>query len=192
MAVAVALCACLCSEVRAEDAGPPGPAAEGPCARSALRPRAAFAQLGVAHEVSAVSAGALWGLPLAAWGPRWSAYVEASISRWQSRSEQPSQTGVLTQLALVSVLRYRFDEGRSPWFAEGGIGATVTSSIYRGHDSRFSTSFNFGDHVGVGSSFGAGWKSEIALRVEHFSNAGIKHPNPGKNFIELRYVHYFD
>jgi len=64
--------------------------------------------------------------------------------------------------------------------------------VYRHSDKHFSTSFNFGDHVGVGYSFGAAKKNEIALRLEHFSNAGIKHPNPGQNFVELRYVHHFD
>ena len=34
--------------------------------------------------------------------------------------------------------------------------------------------------------------AEIVLRAEHFSNAGIKPPNPGQNFLELRYVHHFD
>ncbi len=48
-----------------------------------------------------------------------------------------------------------------------------------------------GDHVGVGYAFGAARNDEIALRAEHFSNAGIKHPNPGQNFLELRYTHYF-
>ena len=27
---------------------------------------------------------------------------------------------------------------------------------------------------------------------EHFSNAGIKHPKPGENFVQLRYAHHFD
>jgi len=80
----------------------------------------------------------------------------------------------------------------NPWFVEGGIGATVTSSVYRNFDKHFSTAFNSGDHVGVGYAFGAARKNEIALRAEHFSNAGIKHPNPGQNFVELRYVHHFD
>jgi hypothetical protein len=30
---------------------------------------------------------------------------------------------------------------------------------------------------------------ELVLRVEHFSNAGIKHPNPGENYVQLRYTH---
>jgi outer membrane scaffolding protein for murein synthesis (MipA/OmpV family) len=99
---------------------------------------------------------------------------------------------VLTQLALIPVLRYRFDEGHSPWSVEVGIGATVTSSLYRDHDKHFSTAFNFGDHVGVGYAFGPARKNEIVLRAEHFSNGGIKHPNPGQNFLALRFVHRFD
>jgi lipid A 3-O-deacylase len=62
------------------------------------------------------------------------------------------------------------------------------SSIYRRGQTKFSTSFNFGDHLGIGFSFGPGRKNEIAMRAQHFSNAGIKEPNPGKNFLELRYV----
>ena len=27
---------------------------------------------------------------------------------------------------------------------------------------------------------------ELALRVQHYSNAGIRHPNPGENFVQLR------
>jgi hypothetical protein len=119
-------------------------------------------------------------------------YLEGSMSRWQSRGDHPAEHGSLLQVALIPVIRYRFDEGRSPWFAEGGIGATVTSNVYRSSDKHFSTAFNFGDHIGVGYAFGPARRDEIALRAEHFSNAGIKHPNPGQNFVELRYVHRFD
>lgn len=192
IATASFLSACACGWACESNMPSPTTVADRGAGSSAMRPRAAFAQVGLAHEVTAVSAGAIWDIPWDALGTRWSTYVEASASRWQSRGGQPSETGVLTQIAFIPVLRYRFDESRSPWFAEGGIGATVTSSIYRGRDSQFSTSFNFGDHVGLGYSFGGGWKNEIALRAEHFSNAGIKRPNPGKSFIELRYVRSFE
>ena len=158
---------------------------------SALTPRAFFGQIGAAKEVTAVTVGAIWN-PWDLHSPRWSAYLEGSISRWRSRGGYPDETGVLTQLAVIPTLRYRMDDGRSPWFAEGGIGATITSSVYRRGETRFSTAFNFGDHVGVGYSFGPQWKNEIVLRAEHFSNAGIKHPNPGQNFVQLRYVRHFD
>jgi hypothetical protein len=159
---------------------------------SVLKPRAFFAQLGVADEVTAGTAGAIWNPKWDFLHEPWSVYLEGSVSRWQSRGGHPTEHGVLTQLALIPVFRYRMDQGRSPWFAEGGVGATVTSSVYRSGDTHFSTSFNFGDHLGVGYSFGAARTHEIALRAEHFSNGGIKHPNPGKNFVELRYVHHFE
>lgn len=93
------------------------------------------------------------------------AYAEASLSRWQARNGHAEGHGVLTQLALIPVLRHRFDAGRSPWFVEGGIGATVTSSIYRSDNKRFSTAFNFGDHLGVGFSFGGHRQQELTLRA---------------------------
>ncbi len=156
-----------------------------------LAPDGWFAQFGVAKEVTMATGGALWTLKDESADGPWSAYAEASLSRWQARNGHAEGHGVLTQLALIPVLRHRFDAGRSPWFVEGGIGATVTSSIYRSDDKRFSTAFNFGDHVGVGYSFGNHREQELALRVQHFSNAGIKHPNPGENFLQLRYAHRF-
>lgn len=158
----------------------------------AFRPRAFFAQFGGANEVTAATAGLIWNPRWDALPDPWSVYFEASLSRWNSRGGYTSDHGVLTQVALIPVFRWRADQGRSAWFWEGGIGATVTSSVYRHEDKHFSTSFNFGDHVGVGYSFGTARQNEVALRLEHFSNAGIKHPNPGQNFTQLRYVHRFD
>ena len=30
-------------------------------------------------------------------------------------------------------------------------------------------------------------RQEVSLRFQHFSNAGIKEPNPGENFFQVRY-----
>jgi hypothetical protein len=158
---------------------------------AALTPRGFFAQFGMAHEVTAGTVGVTWSLGRERLPQPWSVYLEASASRWQTRSGYASEHGVVTQVSLIPVLRYGMDEGRSPWFVEGGVGVTVTSSVYRSSDKQFSTAFNFGDHLGVGRAFGEDRNDEIALRAEHFSNAGIKHPNPGQNFIELRYTHRF-
>jgi hypothetical protein len=182
------LAACVAG--RAEE--PPAAQDTSPSVLAALKPGAFFAQLGIAHEVTTGTAGVIWNLRNGGLNERWSVYLEGSVSRWQTRGGRATDHGVLTQLALVPVVRYRFDEGRSPWFVEGGIGATVSSSVYRNLDKHFSTAFNFGDHLGVGYAFGPARKDEIALHAEHFSNGGIKRPNPGQNFLELRYVHYFD
>jgi lipid A 3-O-deacylase len=78
-----------------------------------------------------------------------------------------------------------------PTFAEFGIGLTVTSEPYRKSERKFSSTFNFGDHLAIGWAFGARREHELVLRVEHFSNGNIKLPNPGENFREVRYVHWF-
>jgi len=72
------------------------------------------------------------------------------------------------------------------------MGVTLMTTIYQTDRKRFSTSFNFGDHVAVGCSFGARREQELALRLEHFSNAGIKRPNPGESFVQLRYSLRFE
>jgi lipid A 3-O-deacylase len=53
---------------------------------------------------------------------------------------------------------------------------------------RFHPDACLGDHVGIGCEFGAVRRREAALRIEHFSNAGVDHPNPGDNFVQLRWV----
>lgn len=186
------LATCSASHADGASAAPTFPDTTQHTTASAFRPRAFFTQLGVSDEVTSATAGLIWNPGWDVLPAPWSVYLEASISRWDSRSDYPSDHGVLTQVGLIPVVRWRADEGRSAWFWEGGIGATFTSSVYRNSDKRFSTSFNFGDHVGVGYSFGAAREHEVALRFEHFSNAGIKHPNPGQDFAQLRYVGYFN
>jgi len=44
------------------------------------------------------------------------------------------------------------------------------------------------DVAGVGRSFGADRRRELSLRLSHSSNAGIKEPNPGETFLQLRYA----
>ena len=72
-----------------------------------------------------------------------------------------------------------------------GIGATVASHRYRVQDHEFSTRFNFASHLGLGRNFGAQRQHELMLSVQHVSNAGIKSPNPGENFLQLRYALHF-
>ena len=67
---------------------------------------------------------------------------------------------------------------------EAGIGANLLSSVYIGPKG-LSTAYQFGDSIGVLHRFGASpWSAGV--RVTHYSNAGVKHPNPGQNFLQLR------
>jgi hypothetical protein len=54
-----------------------------------------------------------------------------------------------------------------------------------------STAFQFGSHIGLGYRFGAKRSYEIGYRFQHISNAGIKKPNPGINFHQVRVQYHF-
>lgn len=158
-----------------------------------LAPASAFiAEGGVTeHKTYMLTAGVSWPLPwrhLSHTG-EWTAHAELFASYWHAKSDDGRKS--YAQVGLVPVLRYRFDQGRSDWFAEGGIGVSYFNGLYQRGDKRFSTRFNFYDTIGVGRSFGARRQHELSLRVGHVSNAGIKEPNPGENFFQLRYAHSF-
>jgi lipid A 3-O-deacylase len=166
------------------------------CARSAqvpsfLAPDAAFAQVGAADTTYGATAGLNWN-----WTrdfhlgtTRITGYWEASVSQWSYPSADVRRTAGLVQLSVIPVVRWQPGQGASPWFAEAGVGATLTTVAYQTDRKRFSTRFNFGDHLAVGRSFGAARMHEVSLRMEHFSNAGIKQPNPGETFVQLRYLY---
>ncbi len=97
----------------------------------------------------------------------------------------------VTHFGVTPVWRW-YPQGQSDrWFLEAGIGANLLAPVYRNRDKRFSTTFNFGDHLAVGWYFGPQRRHELALRLQHFSNAGIKQPNPGEDSVQLRYLARF-
>lgn len=161
-------------------------------ARSAWLPNQAFVQLGVAEDARTAVIGATWAW---AWQTDWAGgrlggYWEASFGRWESELDDGRTASAwVTQLGVTPVLRWTPDHSR--WFFEAGIGANVLLPIYRSKDKRFSTAFNFGDHLAAGYRFGDHGEHEVALRLQHFSNAGIRHPNPGEDFLQLRWSRRF-
>jgi lipid A 3-O-deacylase len=155
-----------------------------------LRPDRVFAQVGIGDDntdmyIAGVTYDWAWRRPL--WNGMITGYWEGSFGRWNSNPPSGMHSSAwITQLGVTPVLRWSPGES-SPWFAEIGVGANVLLPVYRSSDKSFSTAFNFGDHLAVGRTFGEGGQHELALRIQHFSNAGIKRPNPGENFLQLRY-----
>jgi lipid A 3-O-deacylase len=97
-----------------------------------------------------------------------------------------------TQLGVLPVLRYRFGQGRSDWFTQAGVGISVLDVLYQTSEKeQFSTHFNFQSVAAVGCGFGPERRYELSLRLAHTSNADIKKPNPGENFLQLRYAALF-
>jgi lipid A 3-O-deacylase len=153
------------------------------------RPQGAFVEAGVApHATYKVTAGLVWPW---SWRGSWhtaqlTGTTEAYLSEWSAQDFGQRRT--FTQVGLLPLVRLRFRGGASPWFVEGGIGVSLMSPLYRTSTRTFSTSFNFVDTLGIGRSLDAQHRHELSLRLQHFSNADIKRPNPGENFLQLRYA----
>ena len=131
------------------------------------------------------------------WGKRWftegnwwlGGHWEGTVGYMRNRARDDS----LTNAGFTGVLRlwpYR------PWwtharqFLEGGTGVNFFSETHLG-DKRIATSLQFGSFVGFGVRFGRSERYEIGYRQIHFSNAGLKKPNPGMDFDELRFAYRF-
>jgi lipid A 3-O-deacylase len=154
-----------------------------------LAPTSVFVQGGIGDQrTSAYTAGVTWDLP---WHydfkfGRLSTYAEAAIGRWHTDGRNEA-TAWPTQISVTPTLRL-YPARASHWFAEAGVGANYIVPLFKSGEKRFSTEFNFGDHFAIGRDFG---RSEVSIRMEHFSNAGIEHPNPGENFGQVRYAYRF-
>lgn len=163
----------LCAGGRAQSAG--------------LVPYGVFVQAGFGDQnTDAYLAGLTWKVPPQyEFSSGWiGGFVEGALGRWHT-GERDETTAWPTQISATPTLRF-YPSMLSPWFAELGVGANYIVPLFRSGHKRFSTEFNFGDHAAVGGAFG---RSEVSLRIEHFSNAGISHPNPGENFGQLRYAY---
>jgi len=156
-------------------------------------PSSGFVQAGVAEEAQMLIVGATWDWD---WQydlrmGRVSGHWEASFGRWNSDRGPEGGSAWVTQVGLTPVLRLFPGGNGGRWFVEAGIGANFLMPVYQSETKRFSTTFNFGDHLAIGWLFGDDGGHEIALRIQHFSNAGIKEPNPGENFLQIRYSRRF-
>lgn len=156
--------------------------------RAKLAPDAAFVQWGSNTGAKTATVGLIWDgrnvwLPFGT--TRLSYYTELSLGHWRAEGASGSKHSSHAEFGLTPTLRLE-PLNSFGLFAELGIGAHLITPNYRRSNKRFSTAFNFGDHIGIGVR-PESWKgAEISLRFQHFSNAGIKQPNPGENFLQLR------
>ena len=118
------------------------------------------------------------------------AHTEVMVNHWRYNAIGDG-SAQLTQIVLLPSLRMRLDRGASPWFIELGIGASWMDQGFETPRKRFGSRWNFYDMMGIGRSFGAEHEHELGLRWVHVSNAGLKQPNPGQDFLQVRYVHRF-
>ncbi len=101
--------------------------------------------------------------------------LEASAGRFSRDGDSTWHVG------LTPILRWWMTPSNA---IEAGIGANLLSSTYIGPKG-MATAYQFGDSIGLVHRFEASpWSAGV--RFSHYSNAGIKHPNPGQNFLQLR------
>ena len=106
--------------------------------------------------------------------------LPAALGSWES------DTGSLIDGSFTPTLRYGHERGA---YVDGGIGFHVLSETRISSAVEFSTRFQFGDHVGAGYRIG---RYDLSMRIQHLSNAGIRNPNPGINFLHLRFQYWLD
>lgn len=110
--------------------------------------------------------------------------LEGSLG--QVTSSTGSGARHLTHVGLTPFARW--------WFApqtavEFGIGANVFSGTTIGAKT-ISTAYQFGDSIGLLHRF-AGTPWTLGARLTHYSNADIKRPNPGQDYLQLRVGYSF-
>jgi lipid A 3-O-deacylase len=117
-------------------------------------------------------------------------YWDVNLAQWHSTQYQniSGNTQNIYVLGITPVFRLQSDTGRG-LYGEAGVGANLLSHLYNNAGHRLSTSFEFGSHLGVGYVFAN--NMDLSVRVQHFSNGGIKEPNSGVNFAALRFGYHF-
>lgn len=97
----------------------------------------------------------------------------------------------LWDVGLTPVFRLQSNGSRTGPYVEGAIGAHFLSGARINHKRQFGTSFNFGDHLGFGYVFGQRGQYDLGYRLQHMSNSGLKKPNDGINFHEVRLTYNY-
>jgi lipid A 3-O-deacylase len=132
------------------------------------------------------------------WGRQWKrshgvhigGYWDASLAHWRGRRHQniEGRSQHITSIGITPVFRIQHDTLKG-FYAEAGIGAHYLSGKYDNNGDELSTNFQFGDHIGMGYIFQN--NLDLGLKLQHFSNGGIKDPNDGVNFAVVRISYPF-
>jgi len=115
-------------------------------------------------------------------------YPELQVNRHERGGDKLVQGGAFAT--------FRVDPARAGLrpYLEAGVGANLFSRGDLGPKS-FGTRFQFGEHIGVGLAWGGntGGPNDtwLGVRYSHYSNAGIKNPNPGLEAVQLVLGHRF-
>lgn len=161
---------------------------------STFAPDTYSAEVGTGNSTQIARVGAQWK-----WGQNWrwwesngthiGGYWDLSYAYWRgNRFNNTDASQHINDFGITPVFRFQRDSLTGP-YAEAGIGAHYLDDLYSNAGRRLSTRFEFGDHIGFGYVFQN--KLDLGIRLQHFSNGGIKEPNNGVNYAVLRVAYPF-
>jgi len=153
----------------------------------------ASVEVGGGEKVQLLRLGAQWDWKNTAWwqsnGTHIGGYWDLSVAEWQENSYKATTAKRnFTDIGFTPVFRFQRDDKKG-FYGEAGVGVHLFSELYNNNGKQLSTAFQFGDHVGGGYVFANGL--DLGLKLQHFSNGGIKEPNGGQNFAVLRVAYHF-
>ncbi len=130
------------------------------------------------------------------WKQRWlqgkdwhlGGFWDVGVGYWK-RDATAGQNGDLYEIGVTPVFRLQKNQLDGP-YVEAGVGAHFLSDTSLGERS-FSTSFQFGSHLGIGYRFGARQAFDVSYSYQHLSNADIEKPNDGIDFHQIRLQYHF-
>ncbi|MEO8170928.1 MAG: acyloxyacyl hydrolase [Oxalobacteraceae bacterium] len=139
------------------------------------------------NKTQMVRIGAQWD-----WANKWwqsnnthiGGYWDLTLAQWRGTQyrNRPDTTQDITVIGITPVFRFLHDS-KTGSYAEAGIGAHLLSNVYDNNGRKLSTAAQFGTHIGIGYIFAN--NLDLGLKIQHFSNGGIKQPNNGVNFAAL-------
>lgn len=145
------------------------------------------------HHTQLARVAAQWN-----WDKKWfdsngthlSGYWDASLAMWQGNRYKGVDGAKqrFADIGFTPVFRFERSSKKGP-YVEAGIGLHLFSELYDNDGRRLATAFQFGDHIGAGYVFSNGL--DLGLKLQHFSNGGIKTPNGGADFAVLRAAYAF-
>jgi lipid A 3-O-deacylase len=145
-------------------------------------------------SVDLVQLGVQWD-----WSKRWAlgagwqigGYWDLSLGYWDNDSRNRTASSIVDVGFTPGFRLQQSDPGALAPYLEAAIGVHYLSNSSVGSKRRFGSRFQFGDHLGLGLRFGPRHAFDIGYRYQHLSNAGIKQPNQGINFHQLRLQYHF-
>jgi hypothetical protein len=150
-------------------------------------------EFGSGDQTKMVRVGAQWKWDKQWWrsnGTHIGGYWDLTLAQWRGDRFRnvPGNKQNITVLGITPVFRLQSDNLKG-FYAEVGIGAHLLSELYDNDGKQLSTSFQFGDHIGLGYVLRN--NADISVKIQHFSNGSIKKPNDGVNFAVVRVSYPF-